>query len=298
MAITFAQFRYFCELADVGNFGRAAERLHMSQPPLSRQIALMESELGTDLFERGPKGVTLTAAGRLLLIDAREVLRVAALAENNVKAARTGEAGELSLGFTMCAAYSVIPALTRLYKEAFPNVQLRVKELMPTVLEQALREGDIDVGISFPGLDSGGTRSQQLIREPMNAVLPFNHRLARARRLRVEDLAEENFIIVPRDQAPVLHDSVITRCQSAGFTPRIGLEVYLQQTIVHLVAEGLGVAFVPMSMKSGRVDGAVFKAIDDTPFIEQHVVWQRRNLNPCVQRFLEICLQFARTRNV
>ncbi|WP_024514232.1 LysR family transcriptional regulator [Bradyrhizobium sp. Tv2a-2] len=293
MPMTLNQLRYFCELADAGNFGRAAERLHMTQPPLSRQIAGLETELGTKLFERGPKGVTLTAAGRQLLIDAREVLRLAALAQRNVVAARRGETGQLSLGFTMCAAYSVVPALTRRYKVAFPNVEFRVREMMPVVLERALREGEIDLGISFPGLDGPDTMSRPLLREPMSVVLPFNHKLSRVRRLKVRTLSTESFLIVPRDQAPSLHDGVVQRCQSAGFTPKIGLEVYLQQTIVNLVAAGLGVAFVPGSMQKAQVKGAVFKTVDNPPMVDQLLVWQSMNTNPCIQGFLSVCAELT-----
>ena len=291
MPPTLNQFRYFCELADAGNFGRAAERLHMTQPPLSRQIAGLEAELGTELFERSPKGVTLTAAGRQLLIDAREVLRLAARAQRNVMAARRGETGQLSLGFTMYAAYSVVPGLTRLYKAAFPKVEFRVREMMPTVLERALREGEIDIGISFPDLEGQNTTSRLLLREPMSVVLPLDHKFSRVRRLKVQSLSAESFLIVPREQARFLHDSVVQRCQSAGFTPKIGLEVYLQQTIVNLVAAGLGVAFVPSSMQKVQVKGTAFKTVDNPPMVDQLLVWQSMNANPCIQGFLSICAE-------
>jgi len=289
MAPTFNQFRYFCELAQAGHFGRAADRLNMSQPPLSRQIAALEEELGTTLFERTPKGVTLTPAGRQFLEDASEVLRLADQAKRNASAAGRGEVGQLTLGFTMCAAYSVVPALTRLYKTAYPNIDLRVRELMPTVLERELRDGVIDLGISFPGVEAAQLEIRRLLREPLDVVLPADHRLARAKRLKVEDLAHERFLIVPRDQAPSLHDSIVGRCQAAGFTPIIGLEVYLQQTIVNFVAEGLGVSFVPASMRRSQVKGAVFKRVADPPTIDQLLFWSSANRNPCVAGFVATC---------
>jgi DNA-binding transcriptional LysR family regulator len=233
--------------------------------------------------------VTLTPAGQQLLTDAREVLRLTELAQRNVEAAKSGDIGRISVGFTMSAAYNIVPTLTRLYKSAFPNVDFRVREIMPIVLDRALREGDIDVGISFPGLAGPQITSRQLFREPMNVVLPVGHPLARARRLRVRDLWADTFIVVPREQAAVLYDGVVQRCQSAGFTPIIGLEVYLQQTIVTFVAEGLGVAFVPSSMQKARVSGTVFKSIKDPPMVEQHVVWQFLNTNPCIRGFLGVC---------
>src|ERR1700749_4296542 len=151
MAPSLNQLRYFRELASAGNFGRAAARLHMSQPPLSRQIAALEQEMGTELVVRTPKGATLTAAGQQLLTDTSEILRLVEQANRNAAATGRGEAGRLSMGFTMCAAFSVVPDLTRRYQRAFPNVDFRVRELMPNALESGLKDGAIDIAISFPG---------------------------------------------------------------------------------------------------------------------------------------------------
>jgi DNA-binding transcriptional LysR family regulator len=231
MAPSLNQFRYFCAVAETGHFGRAARRLNMSQPPLSRQIGALEEDLGAELFERTPKGVLLTPAGRQFLAEARNILLLIEQARRNTSAAGRGDMGELTVGFTMYAAYSVVP-------------------------------------------------------EPLNVVLPHDHRLARARRLKISDLAGERFLIVPRDQAPSLHDSIVLRCQAAGFTPTIGLEVYLQQTIVNFVAEGLGVAFVPASMRRSQIKGAVFKQVPDPPMVDQVVVRMPVNRNPCIPGFL------------
>jgi DNA-binding transcriptional LysR family regulator len=289
MTLTLNQLRYFCELAHAGNFGRAAERLHISQPPLSRQIAALEADLGTELLERGPKGVTLTPAGRRLLLDAQEVLRLTAQARRNATAACRGEVGQLNLGFIMSAAYSVVPTLTRLYKSAFPRVDFRVREMMPDVLASELKEGQIDCGINHYGVNGPDILSQPLLREPMNIVLPQNHRLARVRRLKMRDLSEDSFLIVARLQSAILHDSVIQRCQSEGFNPKIAMEVYLQQTILNFVAEGLGVAFMPASMQKAQVKGVVFKKIEHPPMLNQLLTWRSENTNPCIPGFLSIC---------
>ena len=269
MAPSFNQLRYFCELAETGNFGRAADRLHMSQPPLSRQIAALERELGTALFLRSPKGVALTAAGHQFLSDATEILRRVAQARRNAAATGRGEAGRLTMGFTMCAAYSVVPDLTRRYQRAFPKVELRVRELMPNALESGLKDGAIDIAISFPGNEASRFEARPLYREPLNLVLPQGHPLAKSRKIKVEDLSPERFLIVPRDQVPSLHESILQRCRIAGFDPVIGLEVYLQQTIVNFVAEGLGIAFVPASMQRSQIKGAVFRTVADPPVIDQ-----------------------------
>src|ERR1700761_8354070 len=268
LAPSFNQLRYFCELAGVGHVGRAAQRFPMSQPPLSRQIAALEADLGAELFVRSPKGVTLTAAGRQFLADATEILRLTAQAGRNATAAGSGETGSLSVGFTMCSAYSVVPDLTRRYQQAFPKVDLRVRELLPNALESGLKEGVIDIAISFPGNEGSRFEARPLYREPLNLVVPERHPLAKSKKAKVEDLSQERFLIVPRDQVPSLHESIVQRCRAAGFDPVIGLEVYLQQTIVNFVAEGLGIAFVPASMQRSQIKGAVFRKIADPPMID------------------------------
>ena len=296
MAPSFNQLRYFCELAETGNFGRAADYLHMSQPPLSRQIAALERELGTALFLRSPKGVALTAAGHQFLSDATEILRRVAQARRNAAATGRGEAGRLTMGFTMCAAYSVVPDLTRRYQRAFPNVELRVRELMPNALESGLKDGVIDIAISFPGNEASRFEARPLYREPLNLVLPQGHPLAKSRKIKVEDLSPERFLIVPRDQVPSLHESILRRCRIAGFDPVIGLEVYLQQTIVNFVAEGLGIAFVPASMQRSQIKGAVFRTVADPPVIDQLLYWSPANKNPCLAGFLALSEKVSRPK--
>src|SRR6201992_35922 len=151
MAPTLNQLRYFCELAAVGHVWRAAQPAHISQPPLSRQIAALEADLGAELFVRSPKGVTLTAAGRQFLADATEILRLTAQDGRNATAPGNGETGRLSVGYTMCAAYSVVPDLARRYQQAFSKVDLRVREMLPSALESGLKDGSIDAAINFPG---------------------------------------------------------------------------------------------------------------------------------------------------
>jgi len=269
----------------------------MSQPPLSRQIAALEQEMGTALVVRTPKGATLTAAGQQFLSDTSEILRLVEQARRNAAATGRGEAGQLSMGFTMCAAFSVVPDLTRRYQRAFPHVDLRVRELMPNALESGLKDGTIDIAISFPGTERLGFEARLLHREPLSLVVHAHHPLARARKIRVGDLRNERFLIVPHDQAPSLHESIVRCCQAAGFDPIIGLEVYLQQTIVNFVAEGLGIGFVPGSMQRARIAGAAFRKIDNPPVIDQLLYWSPANRNPCLTRFLAFQKSVAAARN-
>jgi DNA-binding transcriptional LysR family regulator len=293
MALSFSQFRYFCAVAECRHFGRAAKRLNMSQPPLSRQIAMLEQELGTLLFERSQKGAELTPAGRQFYIDAQAVLRLVQQAGRNAAAASQGEVGELSVGFTMCAAHSVVPPLTRLYVSAYPNVRLHIREIMPKVLEQELNEGLIDFGIAFPGIDAPDVQTTTLLHEPMSLVVPHDHALAKKRHVDVAELVDETFLIVPHEQAPSLYESIIRRCQLAGFTPRIGLEVHLQQTIVSFVAAGLGIAFVPASMQHAHVQGAIFKSVAEPPTLDQLLIWKSANKNPCVTGLINAARNLA-----
>src|SRR5262249_52689777 len=148
-----------------------------------------------------------------------------------------------------------------------------------------LKDGTIDVAISFPGNDGAQFKSSALIREPLKLVLPERHPLAKSRKIKVEDLAHERFLIVPRDQVPSLYESIVQCCRAAGFDPAIGLEVYLQQTIVNFVAEGLGIAFVPASMQRSQIRGAVFRSIGNPPTIDQLLYWSPANRNPCLAGF-------------
>ncbi|HYZ63454.1 MAG TPA: LysR family transcriptional regulator [Acetobacteraceae bacterium] len=287
MAPSFSQFRYFCAVAECGHFGQAAAKLNISQPPLSRQIAALEEELGTKLLERSRKGAELTPAGRQFYADAQAVLRLVQQAQRNVTAAGWGQLGDLSLGFMMCAAHSIVPALTRLYVSAFPKVRLRVRELMPTAVERELKDGLIDFGITLPGLDAPDVQATTLLHETMSLVVAQDHPLARKRRVDVADLANETFLIVPHEHAPSLYDGIIRRCQLAGFTPRIGLEAHLQQTLVSFVAEGLGVAFVPASMRRAHVQGTVFKSVTEPPTLDVLLVWKSANKNPCMRGMID-----------
>ncbi len=153
---------------------------------------------------------------------------------------------------------------------------------MPKALERELKDGLIDFGVTFPGVDTRDVQAATLLHEPMSLVVSHDHPLAKKRRVDVSNLAHETFLIVPHEHAPSLYDGIIRRCQLAGFTPRIGLEVHLQQTIVSFVAEGLGVAFVPASMRRAHVQGAISKSVTEPPTLDQILVWKSANKNPCM----------------
>ena len=282
----FRQLRYFVALAETLHFGRAAERLHITQPPLSRQIAALEASLSVQLLARHSRQVALTAAGADFYDHAVRLLADAERAGDSARATAAGAAGELRLGFAMYAAFNLLPRLVRSFSDEHPRITLNLEEILPRDIEQALAEQRIDVGIGMPIGRPGRLAYRALAQEPLCAVLPATHPLAGQATIDVGALADEPFVTLPRTTAPALHDAVLTCCAAHGFVPHIRLETHLQQTIVTLVAEGLGVSLVPASLARLRLDDAVFAAIDRSPSIEQGLYWRRGDDNPCLAAFI------------
>lgn len=293
MAIDFRQLRYFVTLADTLHFGRAAALLHISQPPLSRQIAALEEELGVTLFKRSSRQVELTVAGRHFHEQTVRIIEALDGAVRSTQATERGERGVLRIGFTMSAAWSVLPPLIKAYGDGAPEVDVQLNEVLPRELNDVLISGTVDVGIAFPWQRPAGLEYLAIHAEPLCAVLPANHRLARKTEVAVADLAGEPFITFPAATAPALHELVIGCCRENGFEPRIRLETHLQQTIVNLVAEGLGVSLVPWSMSKMQLPGAVFRAVSVTRMVEQGVIWAASNDNPCLSHFLACARAFG-----
>ncbi|MGB7756650.1 MAG: LysR family transcriptional regulator [Salinisphaera sp.] len=289
----FRQLRYFVALAETLHFGRAAERLHITQPPLSRQIAALENKLSVTLFARHSRHVELTSAGADFYQHAVRLLADAERAGDSARAIAAGATGTLRLGFAMYAAFSLLPRLVRGFSTAQPRITLGLEEILPRDMDQALREQRIDVGLGMPTGRPGHLGYKPLVREPLCAVLPATHTLAGGATVDVRLLADEPFVTLPRTTAPVLHEAVLACCGAHGFVPRIRLETHLQQTIVALVAEGLGVALVPASLARLRMDDVVFPAIDHSPSIEQGVYWRSNDDNPCLAAFIESAASLA-----
>lgn len=276
----------FLAVADTLHFGRAAERLHMTQPPLSRQIAGLEKALAVTLLERDSRHVRLTAAGARFAQDARDLLVGLEQACRSAQQVAAGELGELRVGFMMHAAHSSVPPLARRFIAAHPQVQLRLREALPLALLQGVREGELDAGIGFAPADLHGLALQALFEEPLCVALPTAHPLARRRQLQVAQLADEALITAPADVVPTLREAIDACFAREGLRPQIRLEVQLQQSIVSLVGEGLGVALVPASLRRLGVPGVAFVALKEAPRVEQVLFWREANANPALPKLL------------
>jgi DNA-binding transcriptional LysR family regulator len=292
--IDIRQMRYFVTLAETLHFGRAAERLHITQPPLSRQITALEKDLGVKLLERHSRRAKLTRAGQQFLDDARAALVAFDQACRNAKLIDKGEVGELSIGFMMHAAYTVLPGLTRRFMAAYPNVDVKLREIVPHELVAKTVSGRFDVALTFSPGTIRGLETRPIYREKLCLAVPQNHALAKRATVDAPHLKGEPLIVIPTDVSPGLRQAIFDYCRAAGFSPTIRLETQFQQTIVSLVSESLGVAIVPESMRRLGFPGVVFKALRKAPEVEHVIAWRSDNLNPTLKRFLAVSRALSR----
>jgi DNA-binding transcriptional LysR family regulator len=282
------QMRYFVVLAETLHFGRAAERLHLTQPPLSRQVAALEKELGVRLLDRHSRHATLTRAGQRFLEDSRAALASFDQACRNARLVDRGELGELSIGFMMHAAHTVVPGLARRYMAAYPQVDLRLREIIPSTLVGDVLAGRFDAGIMFfPGA-TRGLETRAIYCEKLCLAVHVSHDLAGRDHVGPRDLHGQSLIATPMDVAPALRQAIADYCRSGAAVPTIRLETQMQQTIVSLVAENLGIALVPWSMRKLGVADVIFRDLEAAPTIEHVIAWRLGNLNPALPPFLAI----------
>lgn len=260
------KLRYFVAVAETLHFGRAAQRLNIAQPPLSHQIRVLERELGAALFDRSNRRVELTPAGQALLPEARSLLAQAERTSGIAARVQRGEIGELRIGFTSAAALiQVIPRLIFEYRQKWPEVNLRIEER--TTQEQLAAMLDRRLDFAF-GRDSrapvlpASLRAIRLIDDPLVVALPPRHRLARGSGpIPVGALADERFVMFPRDSGTAAYAQIVSLCRAAGFAPRVAQEARTAVTMMGLVAAGLGVALVPGSFRSIGAKGLAYRTL-------------------------------------
>ena len=289
--------RYFVTVAEELHFGRAAKKLHISQPPLSMQIHGPEAGLGVTLFNRTQRSVALTQAGNALLGEARDILARVDQAVLMTRRVSRGEIGELAIGFISVADYNVLPVVLREFRRAFPLVNLTLRKSTTDAQIRDLLAGRIDVGFVLPPINEPSLESLPILREPLIAALPDKHPLARkAGKLVLEKLKDAPFILFPRPYAPGLYDDVVSCCKAAGFSPRVEQEAIQMQTIVSLVSAELGVALIPASLTNLRRMGVTYKELKaGSPLTEVHLAWRRGDDLPALLVFVDVASRIANT---
>ncbi|MEO7391120.1 MAG: LysR family transcriptional regulator [Ramlibacter sp.] len=291
-------WRQFIVLAEELHFGRAAARLHITQPPLTQAIANLERLLGVRLFDRTKRSVQLTVAGNALLSEARELIARALALPVHARKAALGEMGRLRLAFVSTVGFGLLPQWVQAFRTLYPQVEFELIEATGDVQLQALERGDIDAGFMLhsPGFAPDGLEQLRITHEPLVLALPDQHRLAAARTVAFGPLLGEPLVIFPRRILPSVHDAIFGMYHAAGRTPHVAQEAIQMQTIVNLVSAGLGLAWVPDSVRQFQRPGVVYRQVTGrnaraVPGCETSLVWTRTP-RPTLERFVE----FARAR--
>jgi DNA-binding transcriptional LysR family regulator len=289
--------RYFVAVAEELNFTRAAQRLGISQPPLSLQIRQLEKELGTPLFYRRGRSVELTDAGKLLLEEARVILRQVETAENGVRRRARGETGRLVVGSAGATYFHpLIPEIIREYGARYPDIILAPHASNTSLLVARLRTGQVDLALIRPPIgEAEGVAIVPLVDEETVVILPNGHRLSKFTSVPLAALAKEVFVLYPRTLNPGNYDSVIAACRSAGFNPTLGQEAPQIVSVIPLVAAGFGVSIVPRSTARILADEVCYRPIEgDAPRAEIGLAYCRNGSSRAAQNFVAVARRVIR----
>ena len=287
--IELRHLRYFVAVAEELHFGRAARRLGIAQPPLSQQIQRLEAELGVQLFDRANRRVALTAAGRTLLDEGRRVIDAFHAATDAARRAARGETGSLTVAFAASVMFLSLPKIIRRFRDQFPNVRLELRELPTGSQIVALRTGDLDVGFLREPPNDDAFVTETVMRERLVLALSKRHELASRKRLRLVDVANEDFVLFPRDLAPGLHAHVLAMCAEVGVHPRIVQTSRELYTTISLVEAGVGVTIIPESVrKMGWRGVRYFPVVSSYAITRIDAAWRPDNQSPIIPAFLEI----------
>ncbi len=292
--------RHFVAVAEELHFGRAAARLHMTQPPLSQSIQALEQELGVVLFNRTNRSVSLTPVGALWLPHVRQILdKTEGLPQVAQRLAR-GEIGTLRLSFVSSTVYGVLPALVSRFSMMFPDVEITLKEATSNIQIQTLLNNEIDAGLVIapthrdfpPKLDYYPISSEPLVIAMPEQWLHEKEEIGNLETVNLRDMAHLPLILFPRESSPALHDLITGYYAHLGIEPLLGQQAIQMQTMIGLVSAGMGFALVPDSMRTLQRTGVVYKALsEDSPMMETGLVLHADNAPPSAHNLLELALQ-------
>jgi DNA-binding transcriptional LysR family regulator len=281
--------RYFVAVAEELNFSRAAERLHMAQPPLSVAIRQLEQEVGAELFQRTTREVTLTDAGRELLEAARRVLLEIDRAVAAARRAAAGQVGSLRVGFSWSARFETLPTIGQVFRAEHLDVSLLTEEMWNARMPDALRSGQIDVAVALcPEID--GDLSYEVIRsERAVALVTGGHRVGRSDAVALSSLADNEFLLFPRELAPRLYDLMVGMCRQAGFEPSVRHESFHTGWELRVLADAPVVAMVPESVTRQLPEGTVALALNDAAAaFETTLVWLTADRSAVREEFVRV----------
>ncbi len=282
------QLRCFVAVADHLHFGQAASQLNMTQPPLSRQIQLLEREIGVPLFDRTSRSVRLTPAGRVFLPEAKRILRLSESAMKWTRRVWRGEAGTLRIGFTAASGYGMLPGLIRQLRGIMPNVDLVLREMVTRLQIEALDSGVLDLGFMRPSVDLRRFAVREHATEAMVVALPAGEATTAPPALPVSDLQDRPFIMYSPDNALYFHDLVTALLDEHQVQPKVVEQVGQIHSMLALVDAGFGAALVPETAARLHFPAVAFRPLADgaSPPVRLNAVWRDENDNPALARFL------------
>lgn len=279
--------RYFVALAEELHFGKAAKRMHITQPPLSKQIKELEEELGVVLFARTNKVVRLTEPGSVFLQHVRRIQDLLEQAVTTTRRAERGEVGRLAIGYLGAAAFQLLPNVLRQFRQNHPNVEVSLYGMVTSEQLNALAHGSIDVGLMRPTDALKDLKSEVIVREPFVVALPADHKLARCRKVNIRALAQEHFVMLPATPEHGLYRQIMNLCLRAQFQPKIIQVANETRSIVGLVGAGIGISILPSSVRRMNISRVVYKDLSGVEgYAEMLVVWRKEGETPVVAQFL------------
>lgn len=279
-----SHLRCFVAVAEELHFGRAAQRLNITQPPLSRQIQLLEHALDVRLLERSSRSVRLTRAGHNFLPEARRLLRLAEGAALAARRTARGEEGMITLGFTAASGYDFLPRLIKHFRSEAPGIDLVLKEMVSTDQFESLAAGQIDVGLVRPTFNRRELQSLCVVREPLLLAAPEDHPLAAATEIKPAHLDRQPIVTYSPYEARYFYDLVATLFASAAITPHYVQHISQVHSILGLVKAGIGLALVPRAARNLNFAGVVLRpvAMETPSVVELHAIWRPTNANPAI----------------
>ena len=295
--MTLYQLRQFIVLAEEKHFGHAAKRLGIEQPPLSQSIKRLEKGMGVRLFDRTNRSVELTGAGKVFL---REILQAMSHIEAGVLTAQhvmDGMVGQLKVACNTPAGYDLVPRILRTFRERKPSVELSLIEMDTSEQVDAIMDGRVDIGfLRCRTFENNDIHTECLMRERIVAVLPRDHHLAKRKTLSLYDLRNDPFVMPPHRLGPIFsgpsfHSHILSACREAGFTPKISQDANLLQTVISLVAAGIGVTLVPTALRNIRRTDLVYIDLRDRSelmYVNLGMAWSKHNQSPILPALLEV----------